>query len=443
MTERPDTIQVREHRCLDVGAADGLSEAQVDFLCDLRARSGVRFFEEVREGRMWQLRFRHYVGAVALPGGQTLEILPKIGRTEDPQSVRANLMNMLAATGLFPSVEGALGSYASCDNLIEAYLLLACRMAWALVHGGLPRDYHRVQLTTPFLKGRWNVARQITRHAGRLDRHDVSIHVLTEDTPHGRFLKAGMARILRVARGQESQRLARSLLFLLDPLEKMELTWKNFQRLPFDRRHTRWRALLTLLAQLGRGTMSEAAQGREVLGPAWLFDMNRLFEGYVAQRLRLVHDGPVTTQRARRHLLRTAAGQGRFSLKPDIIVGEPPTLIIDTKWKHLDEKRLEDAVADEDARQVFAYGKIYRAPRVALVYPSAGVSPRDHELRSNEAEGHLRVTLFEVPVGLGQDEALDERLRRLVLTADHDPGSDEALCPSPDRFRRQLLRSHR
>lgn len=414
LIEKRRTLRVREHRWLPIGE-DGLGEEQVRYLWRLQERRGVRLFDEERRLGRRVLRFRQFVGAVALPGGQTLEVLPKIGEVDDRRSVRRNLMRMLAATGLYPAVQGDLGRYERCDNLLEAYLRMAADLAWGLVHQGLTRDYVREHRVTPFIKGRWRVARQLSRHAGRSDRHEVALDLLVEDTPHMRFLKAGLAAILRLAQSQETQRRARMLLFKMDGIGVAPLDRRAFSRLRFDRRHARWRELLTLLAQLAADELAAPSAGTAAVGPAWLFDMNHLFEVFIAARLRRVCPDEPVLRRSEHHLLRRSGEEPCFRLLPDIVVGDErrPTLIIDTKWKRLGDPLL-DSVCDQDVRQVFAYGKIYRAPRVVLLYPAAGHAPRQHALRTNESEGSMPVTIAEAPVGFDQDEELDRTLTKLL-----------------------------
>ena len=104
-------LQAREFDNVPVGGRDGLREAELDYLQHLRDRS-IPFFEERRKDGRWWCRFGGYVGAIVLPGGRTLELLPKLEGAA-PREERALVMRMLAATGLAPALEGELGRYAS------------------------------------------------------------------------------------------------------------------------------------------------------------------------------------------------------------------------------------------------------------------------------------------------------------------------------------------
>jgi len=356
------------------------------------------------------------VGAIALPGGRTLEILPKIGASHDRAIVRRNLMHMLACTGTMPSLEGDLSLYSESANLTEAYLRAITGMAWSLIHHqGIPKDYLRQDLTTPFLKGRWLVSRQVTRHAGRCDRHDVNLDLFTADTVANRVLKASMRMILLAAAAEETRRLSRSLVLLLSEISDARLSARACDELYFDRRNASWEPLFRLISQFRKRQLSDVASGADSAGPAWLFNMNELFESYLAWRIRRLYRGRVTVQGPARWFLKASGGRHKRFLVPDIVIGpeHSPNMIIDAKWKRLGAP-LEQSVSLQDLRQVYAYSKIYRVPRVLLIYPAATEGAREFEFRSNEGDSAVRITIGEVPVGIGQGEEMDRALGRLL-----------------------------
>jgi 5-methylcytosine-specific restriction enzyme subunit McrC len=73
----------------------------------------------------------------------------------------------------------------------------------------------------------------------------------------------------------------------------------------------------------------------------------------------------------------------RFQTIPDILVrrGSEILLVVDTKWKRL-SARVDDpklGIAQADVYQMLAYSRIYRCPRMMLLYPHhAELSGADH-----------------------------------------------------------------
>jgi 5-methylcytosine-specific restriction enzyme subunit McrC len=414
------SIQVREHEELPIEEKDGLELAELDFLRGLRDRHRRRFFSEHRGRHGWGVRFAQFAGAIGMPSGRTLEILPKIADLEDPVPIRRHLMRMLRETDQMPAVQGDLDRYAASDHLIEAYLRLAADLAWNLIRAGVPRDYRREDLRTPFIRGKWILSRQIARSPLRYDRHEVRPDLFTVDTERNRLLKAGLASMARVARGNETVRLLRGVVALLDSVSDVATDRsfvRRFASLSFDRRDEAWRPLFRLTERFAKALPSDVAEGRESFGPAWLFDMNQLFESYIAKRLRRVA-GPLTIHQGATQAMTVEVDTRRdcFRLVPDIMIGrrDDPIIVIDTKWKRLDSANLVDGVVDADMRQVFAYAKIFRTRRAALIFPAAGPAPRRAFFRTKEDASPVDIDVVEVPMREDQLPELDRCLQQLI-----------------------------
>jgi 5-methylcytosine-specific restriction enzyme subunit McrC len=419
-----NAVRVREHGELPVEGAQGLKLAELDFLGVLRDGAGKPFFTEHRRGHGWCARFAHYVGAIGMPGGRTLEILPKIADLEDPVPIRRHLMRMLAETDQLPAVQGELDQYAASDHLIDAYLRLAADRAWRLLRAGVPRDYRKEDLRTPFIRGKWLVGRQMARSPLRYDRHEVRPDLFTVDTQRNRLLKAGLSGMARVARRHETVRLLRGVVALLGPVSDVAMDGSFLRRLAslsFDRRNERWRPLFRIIEQFTKALPSDVAAGRASFGPAWLFDMNKLFQSYIAKRLRRIAGPPEIREGATRAMaFEVSTCKNRFRLNPDIVVGrrDQPLIVIDAKWKRLDSENLADSVGDEDMRQVFAYAKIFRTQRAALVFPAAGPTPRRASFRTRENVGFfVDIDVVEVPMRDDQLLELDQCLGHLLRGA--------------------------
>ena len=85
----------------------------------------------------------------------------------------------------------------------------------------------------------------------------------------------------------------------------------------------------------------------------------------------------VTTQAAGRSLLYQVGIGDKFRLRPDICVydGKELKIIIDTKWKKLDQSKPHNKVSQSDMYQMYAYGKEFQCPKTILLYPRFGDLP--------------------------------------------------------------------
>lgn len=349
-----------------------------------------------------------------MPGGRTLEILPKVAGFDEPSS-RGLVMRMLAATDLAPSLEDAAADYAASANLIEAYLRFAADLAVQQIRFGLLHSYRREELRLPMVRGRLLVARQLARLPERVDAHLVNADVFTADTLVNRAIKAGIRWVGRLSRAHETLAKCREVVARMDAVGDIRTDQKtlvdSFGQLRPDRRHTRLATLLKALTLVVSGSGVAPEAGVEAPGPALLFEMNALFEMLVAARIRAVAVGHEIYVQDARHTLDVA---GDFKLRPDIVVelSGIPVLVIDAKWKQLTNGLA--SIDDADLRQVFAYARVLGISCAALLYPRLdAIRAVDHEAVVADGSG-IRLILRQVTLPSSGWALLDQELSALV-----------------------------
>jgi len=103
---------------------------------------------------------------------------------------------------------------------------------------------------------------------------------------------------------------------------------------------------------------------------ALLFPMEKVFESFVAAKLRklISRDINMRTQDTTYSLFYRP--RRAFALRPDIVLefGER-TVVMDTKWKLLSDTDRNSGISQSDMYQMYAYGKKYGADRIVLLYP--------------------------------------------------------------------------
>lgn len=112
--------------------------------------------------------------------------------------------------------------------------------------------------------------------------------------------------------------------------------------------------------------------------------MEKLFESYIALLLKKYFSSiEIKTQDKRYFLLNQMKNKddknyslSKFQLKPDIVLKEDK-VIIDTKWKILNQDNNKFDIKESDVYQMHAYGRRYEdensghTPRLALIYPKS------------------------------------------------------------------------
>ena len=294
-----------------------------------------------------------------MPGGRTLEVLPKIGGLDDP-ATRALLMRMLSAANVAPSLEEVAADYANSPNLIEAYLRFAADLAVQQVRMGLVYAYRRVDQRIPVVRGQLLISRQLARLPERFDLHQVCTDEFLADTPVNRIIKAGIRWVTRITRVTSTAAKCREAIMRMDavadfvspPRALAEAARGQGGRAALDRRHARLVPLLNVLGLLMDGLGAAPEAGIEALGPTLMFNMSKVFEALLASRLRqMLSDCNVDEQASYRFDV-----DGRFMLRPDLVVRRrgQPILVLDAKWKRVGSST---DVVDADLRQAFAYAR--------------------------------------------------------------------------------------
>jgi 5-methylcytosine-specific restriction enzyme subunit McrC len=393
-------LVVTEHTRIERRAGDARADDRNSVCLEGRHYDRIRAFDRVdRETRdrifEWSdgyARTTQWVGVVQVPGVQ-IEILPKVdalagsaGSEEAQFETRRNLLYMLSVSGDVPVRDRDIARLALRQAPLSETLasIFADRLRGELLLGP-ERAYHAQEANLRSFKGKLLIARQALRNAAHRERFYCRYDEFSEDTPMNRIFRASCRALLEVTRTPATQDALRHCLLLLDGVADVEIQEADFGRIALNRQTERFEDILRFCRLLFSGhTPTIEAGGTRTF--SLLFDMNKVFERFVAAFLRRyvvprLSDVTVFPQAAhhKRHLMESA-GAGVLRLEPDVLVESPGgRLIIDTKWKLLAPgKRGRGGVADADLYQLYAYTRRYGCKRSVLLYPfMAGLEPRE------------------------------------------------------------------
>lgn len=409
-------------------AADRL--AAVAAASPLAGRGGGGVLEHGRKA----LRAHGVVGVIAA-GGSALEILPKIDVPGEEGeratgSIRRRLVHMLAVA-LDLKIDA--GQVTALDwqreTLLEILIRLFSEKLVDAVRQGMPRRYVEHADDLPALRGRLNITRQFTTLAVEPSRLACRYDALTPDIALNRIMKAAVTRLSRIARTTDNQRRLRELAFAYADIADVPVSALRWDDVVLDRTNGRWRELINLARLLlGERFQTTSAGGSD--GFSLLFEMNTLFEEYIARTLKRAladTDLRVVSQGGRLYCLETEDRRQVFQTRPDILIKRGNTLlqVIDTKWKRI-AARIDDpkrGVSQADVYQMMAYGRLYRCGRLTLIYP------HHHEIGCEEGliDGYAinstedRLELFSIDIGQG-----DNIKMRLANACPADPEPEDA-----------------
>lgn len=374
------------------------------------------------------LRARGVVGVVAAQGC-ALEILPKIDipgeqGAEAVGSIRRRLVHMLAVA-LDLRIEA--GQVTALDwqqeTLLEILIRLFSTKLIDSVREGMPRRYLQHHDDLPVLHGRLEAKRQFTTLAANPALLACHYDALTVDIALNQIMKAAVLRLVRIARTTANQMRLRELSFAYADVADVPVTALRWDAVVLDRTNSRWRELLNL-ARLLLGDRFQTTSSGGSDGFSLLFEMNVLFEEYVARMLKRGLAGSdlrVVSQGGRLYCLQTEDQRGLFQTRPDILIkrGNEVLQVIDTKWKRI-ATRVDDpkrGVSQGDVYQMMAYGELYRSNSLTLLYPHyAAVSSDEGVLAAHQITGSIR-RLRVATVDIARTAGIDDRLARIVQDA--------------------------
>jgi 5-methylcytosine-specific restriction enzyme subunit McrC len=333
-----------------------LPTADVDFLL-AGHRAHLEILPTRRRGR-YRLTPAGHVGTIVAPTTR-LVIRPKV-----PVE---NLFHLLDPAAPLPAVPDS----AAVEPGTEALDFLAGRLACLLAEraaAGLHRAYAERAAEGPFLQGRLDVPAQLREPTGRKDRIHSCYEEFTADVPCNQVPRATAELVLHSPLVGDGVRAAlRQSLHGFAGVSSVPLGPESFQVAQPDRLTESYRPLLDLCRLLADSLAPQESAGA-VPCPAFLLDMERVFERYVtAGVVQAFQDRPGCTVAVQPlHLANEPApGQPDILLRPDVLVDRGGRrLVVDAKWK-----RLTRSLVTPDVYQVLAYAAALGGREAVLVYP--------------------------------------------------------------------------
>lgn len=354
----------------------------------MREDFGSDVLRAIAQGRTKKIQAAQYVGVVRL-GSRTIQILPKIYRSseatdEDERAKEAtrNLLHMLEAAGQLPIREHAIapllrrGSdwFEILTRLFASHLL----EEW---QRGAYRTYHTVNDKLPVLKGKWLIADQLKQP---VNQHVFSVEYdeFSSDNKLNRIFRFVVERLWQLTRDSGNRQRLSELRELMDEVTLLpSVSVADANPAQLTRLNQRFAPLLNLARLFLDGATLQIAAG-DVSTFAFVFDMNRLFEAFIASfirkhRLEILDDQLLDCEllvqsRGATFFLAQREQQNVFKVQPDIAFRNALKsfpVLIDTKYKRLDQEDRKLGISQGDFYQMHAYAHRYQSPRVLMLYP--------------------------------------------------------------------------
>lgn len=322
-------------------------------------------FPTPKTNNQWRLTSQGWVGFIPLTRDLGIRLVPKVPVI--------NLFHMLEYAYNLKDLRFLEGAV-DCSALEGFYSSLAKTLALRILERerkGLYRSYRDEKEDVIFLRGRINVARQITKpwstrldcefqeHVADIEDNRIlawSLYLIT----HNPLCSEDAARTCRTA----YRKLRASVE--LQPFRGVDCVGRMYNRLNQD--YEPLHALCRFF--LDQSSPSDSVGEHRML--PFLVDMSRLFELFVAHWLRAHLSTEFIVQPQEQVVL---GASGELVFKMDLVLydlrSREVRCILDTKYK------ASYTPSSEDVKQMIAYAVAKRCNQAILVYPTSSIEPFD------------------------------------------------------------------
>lgn len=356
------------------------------------------------------LTAQNFVGVIQTPSGNQIEILPKTSISTSGERARSTLIKMLVELRDSPFHEGVVANLDAHNMpLFELIIGQFLKHVGNIVRKGIARKYVDHEGNLVFLRGKLQLREHLKRNMIDQSRFYCEYDEYERNRPVNRLIKGALHECMKVSRSTANRQLCREYLFWFDQVPITKNYKSDFRAIKQDRFVNHYQKALPLcrliLARLNPLTKQGQNQCISVL-----FDMNRVFENYVASKLRTkITRWSLKTQVSQQYLVERYRDKPIFRLIPDLEFSRGDFRVIaDTKWKLIDENKSSYNIKPTDLCQMFTYLKKYLAFQtvkvVVLVYPATDNFKR--ALKPFWFDRQQTEVLMVVPYDLQSDELI-------------------------------------
>ena len=327
----------------------------------------------VRRGLGKIITARNYVGLITMKDGTVIEILPKIYGDVSQADTKRIFLEMVRTLKDVSFKEFNVSDLKTERmSLLEIFISMFVAEVAMLVKQGLKSSYNSVEDNERFFKGKLNVPQNIKLNYVSKERFYVRYDEWSIDRPENRLLKATLDFLRKQSSDNSNRHSISRLLTFFESVPASSDNAADFSKCSNDRSLSHYQKALSWCKIFLRGNSFTAFAGSEV-AVALLFPMEKVFESYIAAKLRRVISPEVElkTQDARYSLFDRPTRA--FNIRPDIVIKDRDDIIVmDSKWKILSENVRNFGISQADMYQMYAYSKKYSASKITLLYPQPG-----------------------------------------------------------------------
>lgn len=330
------------------------------------------------------VRAFQYVGVIYIDKTLSIEILPKMYRSDNELSIEKqsdsidNLFFMLDYCGEASLTTDNLSQLKQTKgNFFETLIHIFASNLISCIQNSVHHEYIGVEENLSYLKGKLLMAEHLKLNHINQSNFFTKSDNFTADNQLNQIFKHVANMLLIATNNRQNQILLHKIISTFDEVSDRRVTIMDANNIHLSRLSIRFEQSLKLskLFLLNQSLQLNAHNHESF---TFLIDMNSLFEKFVTVALKKAtrtYKGTsvtITSQKPIKPFVEytSKSRDGLFILRPDICIIENKIIrsIIDTKYKILiDDNKL--GVTQADLYQMFAYAKKYNTNNITLLYP--------------------------------------------------------------------------
>lgn len=325
-----------------------------------------RYIDIARGGNA--LRLKNYVGTITTKDGTTIEILPKIYGSEDNDlETKQVLLKMLKTLKKSPFKNLNKSSLQTMDiDIFEIFITMFLEELSQLIKKGIKADYLSKEENSYYLKGKLKLNSHLKHNLLNKEKFFVEFDEYSSNRVENKLIKTTLLKLYQISKLLDNKQRLREFIFVFEDIDISTNINHDFKQCKLDRSMVNYLEILNW-CQIFLNNESFCPYKGDDIAHALLFDMNLLFESYVAHYFKKQYpDREVKTQNRKYKLVESPK---LFQLKPDIVLDD--NVVLDSKWKIIDSRKNNSNISQSDLYQMYAYGKKYSSSDVYLIYPKS------------------------------------------------------------------------
>lgn len=349
-------------------------------------------FTLFQKNRRIQMKARNYVGVIETKDGVSLEILPKIYLAEPNEvqflkKTREVFLKMLRYLKDSPFKDLSVAHLSTKSNfpILEVFIGSFIKESEWILNKNIRNDYVDEEANLNFVRGKLLVRQNIKYNSINKGKFYCEYSEFTVNTPQNRIIKTTLLKLLKSTNNYLNLTKLNKLISMFDSVDITKDITKDLENCKINIRNNRlysqYQNILMWSEIFLTGNSFTNFKG-ETINTAVLFPMERIFEDYIAGLFKkYCEDYIIKSQDRSCFLIEDHRDEKLVQLRADMVLEKEThrKIIIDTKWKLIDENKLKGnyKISLPDLYQLYAYGKKYaynshgkKNPNLILLYPS-------------------------------------------------------------------------